>query len=350
MVRDDAARLRRCLASVGNSVDEIVVLDTGSVDDTIDVARSFGARIEEIVWPNDFSQALNVLLSMVRTDWTFRLDSDEWIDEDQMRLLRSQAEDLRISAYTMIRRDMTNSGIIDQTDVLRLWRTHEHVRYQGVVHETISSTINEAWPALKMLRSHAFFWHDGYLGDAIDEKAVRNLELLKIDAERRPENLEVRAMLAMALFGMKDPSGAAEMETVADLFLSTDIPAPGPPQLAQAIVIYLEALPRERVNEYRTGRLVERAVQLFPRNPVVLFYAGTTERLRDDFPKALEYLLRMESLVRSKDYDRTMSIPDVFVGEKMWKALGFVATKLGREDVVARCRAGLAVLNATKRQ
>ena len=343
MVRDDAERLRRCLKSAASSVDEVVVLDTGSIDESIAVAKEFGARVGEIEWPNDFSQALNVLLGMVKTDWTFRLDSDEWIDADQMKLVRAYAQDDRVSAYTLIRRDLTNSGIADETDVLRLWRTHDNIRYTGVVHETIGGArMKEAWPDKVMLRSEIFFWHDGYLGNALDAKAVRNLELLKIDAQKRPDNVEVQAMLAMALFGMRDAEGPAQMEALIERFLEADVPIPGPPQLAQAVVIYLEALPKERAAEDRTERLVDKAVRTFPKNPVVLFYAGITERVREDLPKALEYLLRMESLVRSKDYDRTMSIPDSFVGEKMWRALGFIATKLGREDVVRRCREGLA--------
>lgn len=342
MVRDDAERLRRCLNSAKDFVDEVVVLDTGSVDNTISVAQEFGARIEEIEWPNDFSQALNVLLSMVKTEWTFRLDSDEWVDADQMKLIRQHANDPRVAAYTIIRRDLTNSGHADETDVLRLWRTHENIRYSGVVHETIGRTrIEEAWPGKVMLRSEAYFWHDGYLGEAIDAKAVRNLALLRIDAERRPENIEVQAMLAMALFGMRDPDGSGHMESLMNRFLEVEIPDPAPPQIAQAVVIYLESLPRERATEERTQRILEKSVRSFPRNPVILFYAGITERVRENLPKALEYLLLMEALVRSKDYDRTMSIPEPFVGEKMWRALGFIATKLGRDDIVQRCRQGL---------
>jgi glycosyltransferase involved in cell wall biosynthesis len=342
MVRDDAERLGRCLLSARDFVDEIVVLDTGSIDDSIAVAREFGARIGEIVWPNDFSQALNVLLSMVKTTWTFRLDSDEWIDADQMARLRDYAGDNRVSAYTIVRRDLTNAGVADETEVLRLWRTHEKIRYDGVVHETIGGAkLAEAWPEKKPLRSEIFFWHDGYLGDAIDAKAARNLALLRIDAEKRPESLEVDAMLTMALYGMQDPEGGQRMEALMDRFLAADLAFPGPAQVAQAVVIYLEALSKERASEERTSRIISKAVRLFARNPVILFYAGVTERVREDFPRSLEYLLALESLVRSQDYDRSMSVPEPFVGEKMWRALGFVATKLGRNDIVARCRKGL---------
>jgi len=343
MVRDDAVRLRRCLQSMRDFTDEIVVLDTGSKDDTMDVAREFGAQLHEIEWPNDFAKALNVLLGFVKTDWLFRMDSDEWIDQDQAKILRTHTRESRVSAYTVIRKDMTSSGIIDETDILRLWRAHENIRYKGVVHETISrSDIESAWPGKVMLRSDIKFWHDGYLGEALAEKSARNLELLRIDAEQRPDNLEVRAMLATALFGMHEPDGPTQMEQLMETFLASGTNELAGPQVAQAIVIYLETLPLERVKEERTQRIVEKAVERFPKNPVVLFYAGIIERKREDFDAALRYLLTMEDLVRRNDFDRSMSIPAPFLGERMWKALGFVATKLGREDIVQRCRIGLS--------
>jgi hypothetical protein len=348
MVKNDAERLRRCLSSMQDYADEIVVLDTGSTDESVSVAKEFGARIQQIEWPNDFAAALNVLLSMITTDWLFRMDSDEWIEPDQAKLLRHHIREPRVSAYTVIRKDLTSSDVIDETDILRLWRAHPHLRYHGVVHETISrEDMEQAWPGKVMLRSEITFWHDGYVGQQLDEKSARNLDLLRIDAQQRPDNFEVRAMLATALFGMKQPDGAEHMEQLMDAFLAAPSLPQGSPQVAQAIVIYLETLPLERVQEERTSRLVEKAVSKFAKNPVVLFYAAIIERKRENWDQALLYLLQMETIVTNRDYDRSMSIPAPFLGERMWKALGFVATKLGREEIVHRCRLGLV---ASQRQ
>src|SRR5689334_11935215 len=87
MVRDDANGLDRCLASLKEFVDEIVVLDTGSKDDSVEVAKRHGATTYEIEWRDDFSYALNILFSKVQTSWTIRLDSDEWFDPDQAKAL-----------------------------------------------------------------------------------------------------------------------------------------------------------------------------------------------------------------------------------------------------------------------
>src|SRR5437868_4083056 len=104
MVRDDARRLDRCLLSLQDHVGEIVVLDTGSTDDSVEVAESHKAKVEKIEWPNDFSKALNVLLAMVHTPWTLRLDSDEWIDPKQAGELRNLVKEEHSSAFRLIRR------------------------------------------------------------------------------------------------------------------------------------------------------------------------------------------------------------------------------------------------------
>lgn len=350
MVKNDAVRLERCLKSMQDHVDAILVMDTGSQDNTLEVAKTFGARTHEIEWPNSFSEALNVMLGMVDTDWTLRLDSDEWVDPEQGRAMKALTRNERAAGYTLVRKDLTPRGTVDEVDIPRMWRTSDKIRYEGAVHETLEKKgLAEAWPGKAWMRSEAFLWHDGYLNDSIAEKNLRNVELLKADLQRFPHKLEVEAMLATALFGMKDSDGPASMERLADKFLEANMEVPHP-SVAQGMVIYLEALPEQKLNDDRTGRIIAKMVETYPRNPVALFYAGVTERKRGNLDQALQYLLRMESLATSGDYDRSMTIPPQFLGERMWKALGFVATKLGRQDVVQRCQRGMAMVEATRRQ
>jgi len=68
IVRDEAEQLAGCLASIESLVDEMVVVDTGSVDDTREVARRFGARLDEFAWNENFSEARNHGLDLVRGD------------------------------------------------------------------------------------------------------------------------------------------------------------------------------------------------------------------------------------------------------------------------------------------
>ena len=79
IVKNEEKNLPRCLASVKNVVDEIVVLDTGSTDRTPEIAQEFGAKVHYFEWCNDFAAARNVSLKYVTGDWVLVLDADEYL-------------------------------------------------------------------------------------------------------------------------------------------------------------------------------------------------------------------------------------------------------------------------------
>jgi len=68
IVRNEAERLERCLASVADFVDEMVLLDTGSSDATVAIAERCGATVHHVPWPGDFAPARNAALDLVRGD------------------------------------------------------------------------------------------------------------------------------------------------------------------------------------------------------------------------------------------------------------------------------------------
>src|SRR5437763_47587 len=80
IVRNGGQDLSRCLESVHGIADEIVIADTGSTDDSVAVARSFGAAVISIPWENDFAAARNAALHAVQADWVLVLDADEQLD------------------------------------------------------------------------------------------------------------------------------------------------------------------------------------------------------------------------------------------------------------------------------
>jgi glycosyltransferase involved in cell wall biosynthesis len=77
IVKNESATLRRCLDSVRPWVDDLVVIDTGSTDDTVEIATDAGARVEHFTWIDDFSVARNHALRLANADWNVILDADE---------------------------------------------------------------------------------------------------------------------------------------------------------------------------------------------------------------------------------------------------------------------------------
>ena len=97
IVRDEEENLARCLGSVRGLFDEIVVVDTGSVDRTKEIAREFGARVFDFVWIDDFAAARNEALAHATGDYAFWLDADDVVEPDEKEKLRALLDGLAVS-------------------------------------------------------------------------------------------------------------------------------------------------------------------------------------------------------------------------------------------------------------
>src|SRR6516164_2873056 len=106
IVKDEAANLPACLGSVADLVDEMIVVDTGSTDDTKTVAERLGANVYDFDWVDHFAAARNESIRHATGDWVFWLDGDERLDDDNRGKLRALFERLcdENAAYAMKQR------------------------------------------------------------------------------------------------------------------------------------------------------------------------------------------------------------------------------------------------------
>jgi glycosyltransferase involved in cell wall biosynthesis len=93
IVRNEQELLPRCLDSVRGVVDEIILVDTGSTDNTIKIAETYGARIYHYVWSDDFAAARNVSLAQANCEWILVLDADEVLTESFCSHIKSFLQD-----------------------------------------------------------------------------------------------------------------------------------------------------------------------------------------------------------------------------------------------------------------
>ena len=335
MVRDDAVRIKRCIESLRGAVDEVVVLDTGSKDDTVAIAQATGARVSEMQWPGSFSVGLNSLLDQVRTDWVLRLDSDEWFELDPKVSLGKAMDEEKNYGYKLIRRDILPDGRYREISIFRLWRHDPRLRYEGLVHENIGNAgIEEAFPGMNVGSMPLWFWHDGY-SQGSDAKLRRNIELLEKELEQRPDQPYYQAMRAVMYRDLKDPRALQYLNSVADQALQDSQPSTR--MLAGVFSSLLQETPDAEILDDRFQKIVAKAWKWFPDYPSVLWAIGAAETRRGDLPAALNAYLRLEELAQSGRYERTMSFDPAILGPHLWNALGYVAQQLGRYDVVERC-------------
>ena len=191
IVRDEEQMLPRCLAAVAGAVDEIVIVDTGSNDATIEIARSFGARVIEHEWSGSFAQARNVSFDAARGDWLIYLDADEVLVPEDGALLRSLTGRTWREAFYLSETNYTGDlqdGTAVAHNALRVFRNRPEYRFEGRVHEQIAQCLPAYLPE-RIEATSIRVEHYGYLGVVRDErqKSNRNLELLRLQqAESAP--------------------------------------------------------------------------------------------------------------------------------------------------------------------
>lgn len=137
IVKNEAANLDRCLASVASVVNELVLVDTGSEDDTAKIAESYGAKVSAFEWVNDFAAARNFSLAQVNSDWILSLDADEELVVEDPEVWKFLATGSPVHAYAIERVDLFEQGEVLGGSHLRLFRNLPGLRYQGRYHEQL---------------------------------------------------------------------------------------------------------------------------------------------------------------------------------------------------------------------
>jgi glycosyltransferase involved in cell wall biosynthesis len=173
IVKNEEKYLADCLNSVKGIVDQIIIVDTGSVDDTLKIAQKFGAEIYSFTWIGDFAASRNESIKYAKGDWILWLDADERLDKKSKPFFKSlPKETRRATAYKIkIHNRMNDGKTIKITDAHRLFNNKLGIRFSGKIHEQIAPSINE----LKGIEKEApvMIHHLGY-GLTFEEQAKKN--------------------------------------------------------------------------------------------------------------------------------------------------------------------------------
>lgn len=217
IVRDSARTLAACLESIRPWVDEIIVVDTGSQDDTRDIALRYSARLFEFPWCDDFSAARNESIRHATGQWLFWMDSDDTIDEANGRKLRSLVDGPHSEGtlgYVMqvVCPGLAGAGSRDVTvvDHIKLFRNLPQLRFEFRIHEQLLPSIRRmggdvGWTDIAVVHSGSDQTPTGR-----QRKYERDLRILALELEERPNHPFALFNMGMTYSDMGEHTRAAE--------------------------------------------------------------------------------------------------------------------------------------------
>ncbi|MEX1324607.1 MAG: glycosyltransferase family 2 protein [Synechococcaceae cyanobacterium] len=191
IVRNEAERLERCLASVTGFVEEMVLLDTGSSDATVAIAERCGAVVHHLPWPGDFAPARNAALQHVHGDWVLVLDADEQLLPEVREPLRALMAEPEVVLVNLLRFER-GARQSPYSSVSRLFRRHAAINWSGCYHAMVDDSV------LELIRREPHWRiadcpepalvHDGYRPEllASGDKARRLRRAMERELAQRP--------------------------------------------------------------------------------------------------------------------------------------------------------------------
>lgn len=179
IVKNEEKYLPQCLESVRDLVDEMIIVDTGSTDSTVQIAEKYGAQIYHHPWQGSFSEARNYGLQFATCDWILQLDADEELEKEDIPLLKNIIQNDQLHAVFLAILNDTKTGW-SKHYFQRLFRRGK-ARYEGIVHNQLKYNGPDH-------KSEVRIYHWGYnlSEDVMQKKFKRTEDLLLQQLEKDP--------------------------------------------------------------------------------------------------------------------------------------------------------------------
>jgi len=194
IVKNEAENLPHCLEPVKDVFDQIVIVDTGSEDNTVEIAKSYGAEVHYFGWIDDFSAARNESLKYATGDYIFFLDGDDRMEHAEALKLKELIPPQKDVAFYCLLYCYEANGQDTETFQLRLFPNLPGVEFEGLVHEQVAYSLQRL--GIRSEVCDVKITHVGYKDtDALMQKIHRNIPLLERQMQKTPERVNVRLHL-----------------------------------------------------------------------------------------------------------------------------------------------------------
>ncbi|MCX7858309.1 MAG: glycosyltransferase family 2 protein, partial [Deltaproteobacteria bacterium] len=196
IVKNEAHQLEELLRQVKEVVDEIVIVDTGSEDGTLEIAKHYTSLVFHFPWQNDFSAARNFALDRARGDYFLWLDADDRLPEESVKKIAALKDYFDGEKFfSFILEDLKGGSVQSRCYQVRCAPLRRNIRFRYKVHEELISSLREA--GCREVNTNIVIRHHGYQDpDTLREKMKRNLRLLLEDFAIRKDDVNYTLSLA----------------------------------------------------------------------------------------------------------------------------------------------------------
>jgi tetratricopeptide (TPR) repeat protein len=330
IVRDAARTLRPCLESIRPWVDEMVIVDTGSTDETPQIVEEVGGRLYHFPWCDDFSAARNESLRHARGEWIFWMDADDTIPPEcgrPLRALAGRAVEPSVLGYVMQVHCPGGNGDtggpecdVTVVDHVKLVRNRPDLRFEGRIHEQLLPAIRRAGGTVAWTELYVVHSGSDPSPEAQKKKRRRDLHLLHLELREQPEH-----PFTLFNLGMTYTDGRRFEE--AEEFLKRSIRHSSPDEShlrkAYALLVYAELRLGRREAALATCR---RGRELFPQDAELRFREGV---LLHELGRLEEAVHAYRDVLANHEERHFSSIDRGLTGFKARQNLAVVYTDMG---------------------
>lgn len=274
IVKNEEKNIKRWLESIGKIANEMIVVDTGSDDQTVAIAQNLGAKVYFYHWKNDFAAAKNFALSKASGNWILFLDADEYFSEQTIyqvpALIKRIHANKNIDAVCNFLFDIDpdeGNRYIGKSKTIRIFRRNQQLQYAGMIHETLV----RQGGVLRLLEAgnEILIYHTGYAKSIINAKLRRNLDLLQKEIAETGEQRRHYSYLLDCYYGLGEYEKAI-------VYAKRCVKAKVEP-FGQESMIYrrwIDSLVYAQAKDEEVLAVVDQAIQKYPNLPEFFWNKG----------------------------------------------------------------------------
>lgn len=334
IVKNEAQNITRSIKSYKDAVDEIIIVDTGSTDNTVEICKSNGTKVLFYQWNNDFSAAKNYALEHATGDWIIFLDADEWFDPKLCKaeliniINKTEINKSHAIMTTLCEYNCKTNKVIMKVLTTRIFRNSRHIRFEGAIHERITNAgkdlDQECFAAIEI-------FHSGYANGLANIKAKRNMEILNSQFNKG----EVDAYLYFYIFRENYLLGNIdEAEKFFDLFLKCK-DAEDIIESNTAIISVYEYMYRimvqkpEKYSPEEVKKFLLDAIDKYPEVPILSYFIGC-EMIKSDYCESYKWLIN--AINENQTYDSHFVNSFIACLADTYYKLGYISHNNGNDE------------------